>query len=43
VDQRGRLVEELPDGRSFEIRLDPAQPRATHRVVLRELPLAPKA
>jgi hypothetical protein len=37
VDTAGRCVEEWPDGKRFEIRLDPTQPRATHRIVLREL------
>ena len=37
VDRMGRYVEERPDGRRFEIRLDPSSPRESHRVVLREL------
>lgn len=37
VDPAGRYVEERPDGRRFEIRLDPAGPRESHRIVLREL------
>ncbi|MCX6593283.1 MAG: hypothetical protein NTZ56_17345 [Acidobacteria bacterium] len=37
IDPAGRYVEEHPDGRRFEIYLDPAVPRDTHRVVLREL------
>ena len=37
VDAAGRCVEEWPNGRRFEIRLDPSQPRESHRVVLREL------
>jgi hypothetical protein len=37
VDAAGRCVEEWPNGRRFEIRLDPAQPRDAHRIVLREL------
>ena len=36
-DRMGRYVEERPDGRRFEIRLDPSSPRESHRVVLREL------
>lgn len=37
VDAQGRCVEEWPNGRRFEIRLDASQPRESHRVVLREL------
>jgi hypothetical protein len=37
IDPRGRYVEELPDGRRFEIRLDPSRPRESHRVVLCEM------
>lgn len=37
VDASGRCVEEWPNGKRFEIRLDPSQPRESHRVVLREL------
>lgn len=37
VDVQGRCVEEWPNGKRFEIRLDPSQPRESHRVVLREL------
>lgn len=37
VDTTGRCVEEWPNGKRFEIFLDPAQPRASHRIVLREL------
>ena len=37
VDRYGRYVEELPDGRQFEIRFDPTRSRETHRLVLREL------
>ena len=38
LDSAGRCVEEWPNGKRFEIRLDPTQPRESHRVVLRELP-----
>lgn len=38
VDAAGRCVEEWPDGRRFEVRLDASQPRQSHRVILRELP-----
>lgn len=38
VDAAGRYVEEWPNGKRFEIRLDPSQPRQSHRVILRELP-----
>jgi hypothetical protein len=37
LDAAGRCVEEWPDGTRFEIRLDPTQPRESHRIVLREL------
>ena len=37
VDAAGRCVEERPNGKCFEIRLDPTQPRESHRIVLREL------
>ena len=37
VDAAGRYVEEWPNGKRFEIRLDPARPRESHRIVLREL------
>jgi hypothetical protein len=37
VDAAGRYVEEWPNGKCFEIRLDPSQPREAHRIVLREL------
>lgn len=36
-DADGRLVEEHPDGRRFEIRLDPARPADSRRIVIREL------
>lgn len=36
-DERGRYVEELPDGRRFEVRLDASRPRESHRIVLREI------
>ena len=37
VDAAGRCIEEWPDGRCFEIGLDPSQPRESHRVILREM------
>jgi hypothetical protein len=37
VDAAGRCIEEWPNGKRFEIRLDPARPRESHRIVLREL------
>ncbi len=37
VDAAGRCVEEWPDGKRFEIRLDPEQPRVSHRIVVGEL------
>jgi|GEM_PF-3167169 len=37
MDEAGRCVEEWPNGERFEIRLDPSQPRESHRVVLRKL------
>ena len=37
VDAAGRCVEEWPNGKRFEIRLDPSHPRESHRIVLREL------
>jgi len=37
VDQAGRYVEERPDGRRFEIRLDLTRPRESYRIVLGEL------
>lgn len=37
VDADGRCVEEWPNGKRFEIRLDPSQARESHRVVVREL------
>jgi hypothetical protein len=36
-DADGRLVEEHPDGRRFEIRLDPSRPAESRRIVIREL------
>jgi hypothetical protein len=38
VDHLGRYVEELPDGRRFEIRLKPGTPRESHLQVIGELP-----
>ena len=37
VDEAGRFVEERPDGRIHEVRLDASARRESHRVVLREL------
>jgi hypothetical protein len=37
VDDFGRYVEELPDGRRLEIRLQPGTPRESHLHVLGEL------
>ncbi len=37
LDHRGRYVEELPDGRRFEIRLDANHPRESHRMVVCEM------
>lgn len=37
VDEVGRCIEEWPNGKRFEIRLDSSQPRESHRVILREL------
>jgi hypothetical protein len=37
VDHCGRYVEELPDGRRFEIRLDASRPRESHRIVVCEM------
>ena len=37
IDKAGRFVEERPDGKLFEVWLDPSQPRETHCVVLREI------
>jgi hypothetical protein len=37
VDAAKRCVEEWPDGKRFEVRLDHSQPRQTHKVILREL------
>ncbi len=37
VDSLGRYVEERPDGRRFEIRLESTHSREAHRVVQREL------
>jgi len=38
IDDLDRYVEELPDGRRFEVRLQPETPRDSHICVLRELP-----
>jgi len=37
IDEMGRYVEELPDGRRFEVRLQPGTPRNSHIHILREL------
>jgi len=37
MDHQGRYVEELPDARRFEIRLDPSHPREAHRIVVCEI------
>ncbi len=37
MDRHGRYVEELPDGRRFEIRLDASHPRESHRIVVCEM------
>ena len=36
IDEAGRYVQEHPDGRLFEIRLDPTEPRESC-VIIREL------
>ena len=38
IDDLERYVEELPDGRRFEDRLQPETPRDSHICILRELP-----
>ena len=37
VDDVGRYIQELPDGRRFEIRLQPGVPRESHLHVIGEL------
>lgn len=37
VDEEGRYVQEHPDGRKYEIRFDPTQPRESHLIVVREI------
>jgi hypothetical protein len=37
IDNRGRYVEERPDGRRFEVRLAPGVPRESHPLVVGEL------
>ena len=37
VDRAGRLVEEMPDGRLFEVRFQPEAPRESHLRVLAEI------
>ena len=43
VDDTGRTVQETPDGRLFEVRLNPGAPRESHVTILREIksPAAP--
>ena len=38
IDDLDRYVEELPDGRRFEVQLHPETPRDSHIRILRELP-----
>jgi hypothetical protein len=38
IDDLDRYIEELPDGRRFEVRLQPETSRDSHIRVLRELP-----
>jgi hypothetical protein len=38
MDNFDRYVEELPDGRRFEVRLQPGSPRDSHIRIVRELP-----
>ena len=40
VDEFGRLVQEFPDGRRFEVRLEADQPRESHVRVVGKLPAA---
>jgi hypothetical protein len=40
IDDLDRYIEELPDGRRFEVRLQPETPRDSHIRILRELPAA---
>ena len=37
VDEQGRYVQEMPDGRLFKIRFVPGAPRESHIVIVREL------
>jgi hypothetical protein len=37
VDKAGRLVEEMPDGRLFEVCFEPGAPRESHLRVLAEI------
>ena len=37
MDETGRVIEEHPDGRKFEVRFRPGQPRESHMVVIREI------
>ena len=37
IDAAGRYVEERPDGKRFEIRLDRTRPRESHVVVVGEI------
>jgi hypothetical protein len=38
LDDLDRCVEELPDGRRFEVELQPGAPRDSHIPIIRELP-----
>jgi hypothetical protein len=38
IDDLDRYVQELPDGRRFEVRLRPEAPRDSHICILREVP-----
>ena len=40
VDEVGRMVQEFPDGRRFEVCLEADQPRESHVRVVRELSAA---
>ena len=40
VDEVGRLVQELPDGRQFEVRLEGDQPREAYVRAVGKLPAA---
>ncbi len=40
IDDLDRCIQELPDGRRFEVHLQPGAPRDSHVRMLRELPAA---